>query len=83
VRQDLFDYNDIAFEKQTLYLELCGLSDEVLLDECNFILSGDYQSSMMDKILVSFFKTGKINKEERRAAEGLYLLAHGELAWEI
>jgi hypothetical protein len=83
VKQGLFDYNDIAFEKLTLDLDLQGLSDDVLLDECNFILSGRYESKIMDDILVNYFKNGKINKEERRVAEGLYLLAHGDLAWEV
>lgn len=83
MKQGLFDYNDIAFEKNTLKLELEGLSDDVLLDECNFILSGHYESQMMDDVLVSYFKNGKITKEERIKAESLYLLAHGDLAWEI
>ena len=79
----LFDYNDILFEKLTLSLELEGLSDDVLLDECNFILSGEYQSQIMDNLLMNYFKNGKITKEQRKIAEGLYLLAHGELAWEV
>jgi hypothetical protein len=83
VKQGLFDYNDMAFEKFTLGLELEGLSDDVLLDECNFILSGHYESSIMDDILVNYFKNGKINKEERKIAEGFYILAHGDLAWEV
>jgi hypothetical protein len=37
----------------------------------------------MDQILVKYFKSGKITKDERKAAEGLYLLAYGELAWEV
>jgi len=79
----LFDYNDIAFEKQTLLLELDSLSDDILLDECNYILNGKYESRIMDNVLTSYFKNGKITKEERKIAEGLYLLAHGELAWEV
>jgi hypothetical protein len=79
----LIDYNDISFEKYTIDIELEELSDENLLDECNFILSGNYKSSMMDSILMSYFKNGKINKEERKMAEGLYLLANGDLAWEV
>lgn len=83
MKQGLFDYNDIAFENHTLSLELEGLSDDILLDECNFILSGNYESKIMDDILVVYFKNGKINKEQRKVAEGLYLLAHGDLAWEV
>jgi len=79
----LFDYNDIVFETLTLSLELEGLSDDVLLDECNFILSSKYESAIMDEILSNYFKTGNINEQERKMAEGLYLLANGELAWEI
>lgn len=83
MKQGLFDYNDIAFEKFTLDLELEGLSDDVLLDECNFILSGSYESEIMEDVLVHYFKNGKINKDQRRIAESLYLLAHGDLAWDI
>lgn len=79
----LIDYNDFFFERQTLELELECLSDEVLLDECNFILSGDLESEYMEDILVSYFKNGKITEKERKMAEGLYLLANGELVWEI
>lgn len=79
----LIDYNDITFEKLTLELELHDLSDDVLLDECNFILSGKYESRIMDDLLTTYFKTGKINKNQRKVAEGLYLLAHGDLAWEV
>lgn len=83
MKQELFDYNDICFEKETLKLELETLSNDALLDECNYILSGDYQSKIMDDILVSYFKSGNINNEQRKIAEGLYVLAHGELAWEV
>jgi hypothetical protein len=83
MKEGLFDYNDMAFEKMTLGLELENLSDDTLLDECNFILNGKYESRIMDNILVNYFKTGKITREERRVAEGLYLLAHGDLAWEV
>jgi hypothetical protein len=83
MKQGLVDYNDISFEKLTLNLELECLTDDVLLDECNHILSGKYESRIMDDILVSYFKNGKITEEERKKAEGLYLLANGDLAWEI
>ena len=83
MKQGLFDYNDMAFEKSTLKLEIEGLSDDILLDECNFILSGQYESEIMENVLLNYFKNGKISKEERILAEGLYLLAHGDLAWEI
>lgn len=83
MKQGLFDYNDMAFEKSTLKLEVEGLSDDILLDECNFILSGQYESEIMENVLLNYFKNGKISKEERILAEGLYLLAHGDLAWEV
>lgn len=83
MKHTLFDYSDIMFESLTLSMELEGLSDEILLDECNHLLSGRYHSDIMDNILVSYFKNGKITEEERRKAEGLYLLANGDLAWEV
>lgn len=83
MKQSLIDYNDIIFENLTMSMELEGLSDDVLLDECNFILSGKYQSKIMDDILINYFKKGTISEEERKKAEGLYLLVNGDLAWEI
>jgi hypothetical protein len=83
MRDTLIDYNEISFESLTLKMEIAGLNDDVLLDECNFILSGKYYSKMMDEVLVSYFKNGKISKEERKKAEALYILANGDLAWEI
>lgn len=83
MKDSLIDYNDISFESLTMKMEIEGLSDEVLLDECNFILSGKYESVIMDNILAGYFKTGNITKQERKMAEGLYLLANGELAWEV
>jgi hypothetical protein len=79
----LIDYNDIAFETETLKLELEGLSDDVLIDECNYILSSGYESDIMDDILVSYFKKGKISPEDRKKAEGLYTLANGSMTWEV
>lgn len=83
MKEGLIDYNDIFFENLTINLELENLSDDILIDECNYILSGVKDCEIMDDILVSYFKNGKISKEERKVAEGLYILAHGDLAWEI
>jgi hypothetical protein len=83
MKDRLIDYNDISFENATMLMELEGLSDDVLLDECNFILSGKYESEFMDDILANYFKTGNISKQERKIAEAFYILASGELAWEV
>jgi hypothetical protein len=83
MKQGLIDYNDIFFENLTINMELECFSDDILLDECNHVLSGKYESSIMDNILVNYFKNGKITEEERKKAEGLYILANTELAWEV
>ena len=83
MKDQLIDYNDISFESLTLSMELEGLSDDILLDECNHILSGRYESKTMDEILVNYFKNGSISEEERKKAEALYLLVNGDLAWEV
>lgn len=83
MKEGLIDYNDIFFENLTITLELESLTDDVLIDECSYILSGIHECKFMDDILVSYFKNGKISKKERKIAEGLYLLAHGDLAWEV
>jgi len=83
LKDSLIDYNDISFENLTMKMDLEGLSDDILLEECNFILSGQYESELMDNVLANYFKTGSISKQERMVAEALYILANGELAWEI
>jgi hypothetical protein len=37
----------------------------------------------MENILVNYFKNGKIDPSERAIAEGLYILANGDLSWEV
>lgn len=83
IKFGLIDYNDICFERKTLQLEMECLSNDAILDECNFVISGEFESEMMEDVLVSYFKSGTINSEQRKIAEGLYLLAHGELCWEV
>jgi hypothetical protein len=83
MRNTLIDYNEICFENLTLQMEMEGLSDDVLLEECNHILNGYNKNKIMDEIFVKYFKTGKITKDERAKAESLYLLAYGEFVWEI
>lgn len=83
MKDELIDYNDICFESTTLQMEMETLSDDALLDECNHILAGFHDSDSMDDILVKYFRTGKINKNDRKKAEGLYMLAYGEYGWEV
>lgn len=79
----LVDYNDICFENLTLMMEIEGLSDDALLDECNHILASVRKSHEMDGILKNYFKTGKITRQERRKAESFYLLAYGDFGWDV
>lgn len=83
MKDTLIDYNDICFEKSTLMMEIENLSDDALLDECNHILAGFYNSDIMEDILTSYFKLGKISTDERIQAEGLYVLAYGEFGWDV
>jgi hypothetical protein len=78
LKDSLVDYLDILFEQATLDIELDCLSDEVLLEECNHILAGFTDCQDVEDILISFFKTGKITKEERKRAEALYRLMYAE-----
>lgn len=77
----LITYNDISYEISTIQMELEGISDDALVDECQHILVG-MESEEMDDILVEFFKKGELSKESRKKAEGLYCLAYMELGWE-
>lgn len=83
MKTTLVDYLDILFEQFTLELELECLSDDVLLDECNHILSGSHSCDDVDDILTSYFKHGCINQEERKRLEGLYKLAYGDFILEV
>jgi hypothetical protein len=62
-------------------MELEGMSDEALIDECNHILVG-MENSEMDELLISYFKNGELTKDQRKKAESLYILAYLDLAWE-
>ena len=79
----LFDYNDIFFERATISMELQSLNIDALLDECNHILTQFPRNKELEGIFRTYFKTGKITQEDRRRAEAVYLLAYGDLAWEI
>lgn len=78
----LIGYSDIFYENSTLKMELEGMSDDALIDECNHILIG-MDNSSMDEMIAEYFKTGKLSKEQRKKAEELYCLAYVELAWEV
>lgn len=62
-------------------MEIEGLTDDALIDECGHILVG-LESEEMDNILLAFFKNGKLSGAERAKAEDLYLLAYLDLGWE-
>lgn len=83
MKESLVDYLDIIFEQATLDIELECLSDEVLLEECNHILAGFSDCPDMEDILVSFFKSGKIDEGERKRAEALYRLTYSEFYIEV
>jgi hypothetical protein len=82
VKDALFDYSDICYETSTVKMEMEGMSDDALLDECNHILAGGFEDEAMDDILKYYFNTGKITPEHRKKAEAFYMLAYCELAWE-
>jgi hypothetical protein len=82
LKESLIDYNDMFFESATILMEVEGMSDEALLDECNHILSSNLESVQMDNVLIAYFKSGKLTPEDRRKAEGFYILAYADLVWE-
>jgi hypothetical protein len=82
MKESLIDYVDIYYETSTVRMEMEGMSDDALLDECNHILAGGFEDEAMDDVLMEYFATGKISKLQRIKAEGLYLLAYCDLAWE-
>jgi hypothetical protein len=83
VKDSLIDYNDIFFEKITIQMEIESLNDDALLDECNHILAAHYENADLEDIFVKYFKTGTISKEDRVKAEAVYLLAYGDIVWEV
>ena len=82
MKESLIDYSDICYETSTVRMEMEGMSDDALLDECNHILAGGYEDEAMDQVLIEYFSTGRISPIQRKKAEGLYLLAYCDLAWE-
>jgi hypothetical protein len=62
-------------------MEIDGMDSESLIDECAHLML-NFQSEQMEEVITSFFKKGKLSKDERRSAEAFYKLAYGELMWE-
>lgn len=79
----LIDYNDIYFESKTLRMELESMSDDSLMDECNYILNGVKETTHLDNLFVNFFKKGSLTEEERKEAESLYLLAYLSMGYDL
>ena len=79
----LIDYNDIFFEDKTLEIELKDMSDDKLMDECNYILHGVKQGNHYDDMFLSYFKKGSLSEEERYEAEVLYKLAYCNMVIEL
>lgn len=77
----LITYSDLVYEHSTLQMELEGLSDDALIDECSHIVVG-LDGTELDDIMAEYFKKGALTKGQRKKAEALYLLAYAELAWE-
>jgi hypothetical protein len=80
--ENLFDYNDIYYQSQTLTMEVEDMNDESLIEECGHIMTTRIQSNSMDKIMASFFKKGVLTLEQRKQAIAFYTLAYGSLLWE-
>lgn len=78
---NLINYNDLCYENSTISMEIVGMDSEDLIDECAHLLV-NFSSESMEDIVTNFFRTGKLTKNERLAAEGFYKLAYGELMWE-
>lgn len=78
---DLIQYHDLCYESATISMEIEGMDSESLIDECAHLML-NFQSEIMEEVVTSFFKTGKLTKKERIEAESFYKLAYGELMWE-
>lgn len=78
---NLITYSDLVYENSTLQMEIEGLSDDALIDECNHIVLG-LDSDELDTIMAEYFKNGELSPEQRKKAEALYRLAYSELVWE-
>jgi hypothetical protein len=82
VKDSLIQYSDITFECDTIRMEIDGMSDEALIDECNEIMATSLESTDMDQIIIKYFKAGKLSKEDRARVEGFYVLSYLQLGWE-
>lgn len=63
-------------------MEVEGMSDDALIEECNHVLTSNLRSTTMDSIISSYFKNGGLTIEQRKRAIGFYVLAYGEFGWE-
>jgi hypothetical protein len=80
--EKLIDYNALYYQSQTLAMEVEGMNDESLIEECGHIMTSRLHSPQMDKIMSSFFKKGELTLEQRKAAIAFYILAYGDFIWE-
>lgn len=80
--EKLIDYNDLYYQAQTLAMEVEGMNDEALIEECGHIMNSRLHSPSMDKIMSSYFKKGELTLEQREKAIAFYCLAYGSFGWE-
>lgn len=78
---NIISYSDVYYENYTLLLELEGMTDDALIDECNHILVG-MDDCQMDDVMAEYFKNGSLSEKSRKRAMDLYCLAYSELVWE-
>jgi hypothetical protein len=80
--EKLIDYNALYYQAQTLSMEVEGMNDDALIEECSHIMMSNLQSNIMDKVFASYFKKSVLTSEQRKAAIAFYMLAYGSFGWE-
>jgi hypothetical protein len=63
-------------------MEVEGMNDDALMEECSHIMTTQLNSASMDKVFSSYFKSGELTLEQRKQAIAFYQLAYGEFGWE-
>ena len=68
----LISYFDIIYEMNTLKMELEGISDPALVEECLFY-GEDFQCDDLNKIGLKYGINGTLSKNDRIKLENVYI----------
>tara|TARA_R100001086_G_scaffold167171_1_gene90735 strand:+ start:134 stop:349 length:216 start_codon:yes stop_codon:yes gene_type:complete len=69
------------YNLDTLKLELEGIPDAALVEECIYY-GENFQCDDLNEIGLKFGYKGKITEKERKKLENIYILMYTDISWE-